>query len=244
MNSRSHLIPTPTVDRNGKQTTVYRRQESTATAASFPGPSIPAHANRRGDDIDAVNNLIRDHANKYGFRSFRDELVDIIRGMSASSDENYPALVRETVDTVLPSAKLGTSMRAFIGALSSYDEEPVRAMHAHRNYLAANDNMIEAFFSIRKSLIGSLGIKPEPDGHMQTLETHLYAMKKYAELVGARGKGALAQYGSNKPLMSSVEKHPDRVPELMEFLGRGHDRLDLPAFEDYLNQGTLRTGSL
>jgi hypothetical protein len=241
MNSRNHLVPTPTVDRNGKTTTVYRRQEPTSTAANFPGPSIQSAHNRRGENIDAVNDMLRDHSRDKCLPSYNTFSVDIIRGMSASKDENYSALVREMVETVVPTIKRGSNLRSLMRELSNYDEGPVRSMHAHREYLAANANMVAAFNIMRARLIDTLGVTPELDGRMPTIEAHLYA----EQLVEASGRGGSdSRYLMNPDLMGIVEKHPGHVHELMEFISRDQDTVQLSDFEEYLKQGALRAGNL
>lgn len=243
--TRNHLIPTPTVDKNGKPTTVYRKQSHTVTAANFPGPILaPAGASKQ-DDVDSVAFLLQETQVRLRLRT-SDRNVDVIRGMSASDDKEYSKRVRETVETLMPVIKLSSSFNAVVDVITEGDENTLKTVHAHRKYLAGNCKAIGSFIALKGVLTDSMGLIPEPDGTMPTIEAHMYAQQNYEKLWldrGGRRDGA-SYYQGSPAVMELVEKHPEHVPLIIEYIARGQKQNAVDGFEEYLEQGSMRDGVL
>lgn len=242
MPSRENLIPMPTVDKNGRQTIVWRRGDSLASAiARLPAPLATSPESRRKLDIDVVADFLGAAVIKHNIPSCKEKMATVIRSMSASQDSDYPAVVREIVETVIPAATTTSGVKWVIEGLAE-SEAVTRTMSAHLPYLAKNADRSADFFSMRKVLRETLHVEPEPDGMMPTLEAHLYAKKRYTELKA--NAGSPDRYLWNLQVMQTVEKHPDHVHELMEFISRNQKRFSLTEFEEYLSHGTLSSGAL
>lgn len=244
--TRSHLTPTPTVDKNGKQTTVYRKQTYTMSAASFPGPLLAPAGISKQDDVSSVAFLLQETQVRLKL-SDRDKVTDVIRGMSASDDDGYSRRVRETVETLMPVIRLSSSFNAVVNVVASGDEQTLNTLHAHREYLAGNYRAIASFVRLKQILADSLGLAPESDGHMPTIEAHMYAQYHYEKLWLDRGgrRDSTSYYQGSPSVIEMVEKHPDNVPLLIEYIAtRGKRMNSVEGFEDYLAEGVMRDGAL
>lgn len=97
MASRDDLIPTPTVDKNGKQTTVYRRgYQSGATTRTFPTPTVSEPSSARNDLIGDTALALASAANapEFSLRSVTkdlercsDELIEHVAEVLGSVDD-------------------------------------------------------------------------------------------------------------------------------------------------------------
>lgn len=89
MASRQHLVPTPTVDRNGKVTTVYRKLSPAQKGAPLPGPAPVAGRDKHWRKY-AVNTLV-DYLSPSLYNVEHRE--DLKQSLSAYSDELLEMLV-------------------------------------------------------------------------------------------------------------------------------------------------------
>jgi len=244
----SNLIPTPTVDKNGKQTTVYRKHKpESANAVPIPAPALsPAFVSTRDPRhlvIDAIWEKIQDGINRWKLPSYKDKMTDSFRNLSGTKNESYPAMVLEMVTAIMPTAS-ATGIRAVIFTIADSDEDGARAMHAHRNYLSANPHSVSIFASMRKMLMETIGVTPDNDGRLPTIESHLYAKAQWDETMRRGNDSDVPHYRNMPDVIAMVEKHPSDVPALIEFLSRGQGEPSMQRFEEYLSQGAVREGSL
>jgi hypothetical protein len=246
--SRENLIPALTVDKNGKTTTVYRKHESVGSgAAAIPAPSMPSARDLRQKTIDGVWREIEEGIHRFQIPSYKDKMTDIYRNLSGTRDEDYPDLVLETVSKLVPAAVTPSAVRAILITVANGDENVMRAMHDHSDYLAANPQQIAQFTPMVKMLDEKFGIKSEAGKVPLTIEAHLYAKSRFEDLtrthnvLGVTGE----EYYRNCPdVVRIVEKHPNEVHELMNYLTRGQEVASMEEFEEYLAQGALREGTL
>jgi hypothetical protein len=246
--SRDNLTPALTVDKNGKTTTVYRKHESASSgASSIPAPTMPSARDLRQKTIDGVWRAIEEGIHRFQIPSYKDKMTDIYRNLSGTRDEVYPDMVLEMVDKVIPATVTPTAVRTVLVTIANGDEGMVRAMHAHSDYLVANPLQIAQFPPIHKMLVEKLGLTPESDGSMPTIEAHLYARKRFEDLTRTHdvlGGTGEAYYRNVPEVINMVEKHPNEVHELMNYLSRGQEKASMKDFEEYLAQGALREGLL
>ena len=100
MAPRKHLVPTPTVDRNGKATTVYRKLPPAQKGAPLPGPAPVAGRDKRWRKY-AVNTLVDylspslynvEHREdlKRSLRMYSDELLEMLVGDGTGLNHTDP----------------------------------------------------------------------------------------------------------------------------------------------------------
>lgn len=248
MHSRDNLTPALTVDKNGKTTTVYRKQESGSNGlASIPAPSMPSARDLRQHTIDAVWAAIEEGIHRFQIPAYKDKMTNIYRNLSGTPDETYPDMVLEMVDKIIPAAATPSAVRSILVTIANGDEAIVRAMHAHSDYLAANPLQIAQFAPTVKMLVEKFGPSSEPNGFMPTIEAHLYARKSFEgltrmhDILGVTGE---VYYRNAPEVITIVEKHPEHVSTLMNFLIRGQETVSMEEFEEYLAQGAVREGVL
>lgn len=150
---REHLIPTRTVDKNGKATTVYVKQSSAGSVsplAVVPVPSTPV------DRAAERTRMINDYAAKCypgeNNGDFREELAnsmdvysyDLLERLSYNELEAYPSLwVSYSVGNVLPESQINEQMEFFPylqgGTYYSVAKNLVQSLHGYPHYLKHED---------------------------------------------------------------------------------------------------------
>lgn len=246
MHSRDNLTPALTVDKNGKTTTVYRKQESGSNGlASIPAPSMPSARDLRQHTIDAVWREIEEGIHRFQIPAYKDKMTNIYRNLSGTPDASYPDLVLETVSKLVPAAVTPSAVRTILISVASGDESVMRAMHAHSDYLASNPQQIAQFTPMVKMLNDTFGVRSKAG--KTNIEAHLYAKNLFEDLtrthdvLGVTGE----DYYRNFPeVITIVEKHPNEVNALMSYISRGQETVSMDEFEDYLSQGAVREGAL
>lgn len=247
MSSRDNLTPALTVDKNGKTTTVYRKQESGNSGASpIPAPSMPSARNPRHQTIDSVWEAIFEGIQQFKLPSYKDKMTNVYRNLSGTEDESYPEMVLEMVNKVIPASKTPAAVRSVLITIADGDEDAAWTLHAHSDFLVDNPKHIGHFTSMRKMLIERLDISADSHRSMPTIDAHLYAKDLFDELTRNHDVlGGGEMYYRNVPdVMKIVEKHPEHVSTLMNFLIRGQESISMEDFEDYLSQGAVREGAL
>ena len=90
----SHLVPTPTVDKNGRQTTVYRRVEAPAQSTGIPAPMVKGRNVPVSEDmVNAISSIFMFEEGSYE----EDEMRHVLQNLSPSFRETL-ALVLEDDD--------------------------------------------------------------------------------------------------------------------------------------------------
>lgn len=246
MASREKLIPSLTVDKNGKTTTVYRNPDLQTTGTrGIPAPSMPTARETRQHTIDAVWEVIFEGITKFKLPSYKDKMTNLYRSLSGAPDDAYPGLVLETVQTIVPAAKSTLAVRAVLVTIADDNEQIVRGMHRSRGYLADHPEQIAQFVPIAKAVHKHLDTSL--DSALVNIESHLHAKRLFEELTkdyNVLGQTGEVYYRNAPDVIAIVDKHPDHVDELMEFLKRGQEVASISEFEDYLKQGVLREGTL
>jgi hypothetical protein len=177
-------------------------------------------------------------------KRYRDKMIDISRNLSGAADDEYPQQVLEMVSKVVPAMNSRVvDLQRFISILANSDNSEAKSLCAHADYLAANPHSVRNFSSLRDLLIDKLHIVPDERGYMPTIEAHIDAKTAYAIMAGEQGWTENYFYPSNLPAVRMVERYPNRVTELMEFIARGN-KLDEKDFEAYVALGAVREGML
>jgi hypothetical protein len=247
--SMSNTIPTPIVDKNGRNTTVYRKPETTSTSsASMPAPVLQSKRPPRHLIIDEIMESLRSNLAPNHNSRYRESFINISRSLSGTADEEYPARVLEMVSKVAPKIDPDTvSMMELMMRLSKGDEYVVDSMCAHSDFLASHPQTIRTFTNLRRSLMEKLDVIPDDNGYMPTIESHVEAARAYRVMVRKNGwedrEDFLSDYVDNVDVMRVVEKYPSQFNELVDFIGSGND-LNEQDFQTYLSFGAVRDGML
>lgn len=153
MAPREHLIPTRTVDKNGRATTVYVKQSSTGSAsplAVVPVPSTPV------DRAVERTRMINDYAKKCypgeHTEDLRENLAnsmdvysyDLLERLSYNELGDYPSLwVSYSVCNVLPENQINEQMEFFPylqgGTYYSVANNLIQSLHGYPRHLNHED---------------------------------------------------------------------------------------------------------
>lgn len=245
--SSNGLTPTPIVNKNGVQTTVYRKNQNASVGIRpFPSPTSSFSSSRpqRHLVIDQIWAVMEEGINRSKISAYMDRMTDVFRNLSGAKDDSYPEMVLEMVTAIIPRASaLGVS--TVLKALSKDDEVAVRGLHAHRDYFTQNPQYISGFVPMKDVLVNVLGITPEDDGSFPSLESHINAKQQYERITTDPGyDGETTRYFNAPNVMRKVQDDPEHVSELMEYIARGQDDPDFEGFDAYLNGGVMRDGTL
>ena len=210
----------------------------------MPAPAVASSRPQRHLIIDSIWEVLEEGMHKTNINNaYRNKMTDVFRGLSGMQDDAYPAMALELTSAIAPNAP-SSALAVIINALASSNEETIRALHAHRHYLAADPKRTLGFMSMRRTLTEKLGITPDQDGYMPSVETHLYAKARFTEIKQSITTHRHDEYQRDIALMQKVEQYPDHVSELMDYIARGQDDPTLEGFEDYLAGGAVREGTL
>lgn len=240
----SNLIPTPIVDKNGVPSIRHKKPASAQSQSNLPAPALVSARNPRHLVIDSIMEAIRDKFTPDDNKRYRDKMIDISRNLSGAEDDEYPQQVLEMVSKVVPAMnKRVVDMQRFINILANSDASEVKSLCAHADYLASTPHSISNFSSLRTLLMETLRVMPDDRGYFPTIEAHIDAKTAYSIMAGELGWTDNFFYPKNLPAVRMVERYPNRVKELMEFIARGNT-LDEKDFEAYVALGAVREGML
>lgn len=137
----------------------------------------------------------------------------------------------------------------YVGVL---DEEAVKSLCHYREYLLRHQEDTEAVVIMHRAL-EKQGVIAGEDGSYSTMEEHLKAQAHYTQQYRAQhGVSGMVHYISNRVYINAVERHADRLTELLAYRDeRGisltevkTDRFDEEDFQSYLSHGPVADGYL
>lgn len=237
MNSKSHLNRVATVDVNGKTTTVYRRNQSTAPAAMrhVPAPS-PAALNPDNPRFTVVS-LLKRHKAGHDWNEYDRRLENLLRRYE-------PQLVRAMIPAIERMVEIDAhnpdrhALEGFIGAVITSEPQSVEALISYGHLISGHLRMFEVTALINE--IKEMDYASGTDTFTPNAEAHLLAAGEYDSL----GSKNVDDYWNNRPLMNLVNDHPEHATALIEYWKRGDGISDTAAIEDYLASGNFKDGWL
>lgn len=110
--------------------------------------------------------------------------------------------------------------------------QTITTISAHYPWLMKRPYMYDAFLQLVNQLDERHGIKPDANGRVKSIETHLAVKEAYdADIVTEQ------RYFQNKRVIQFVEKNYRHREALISYLGeRGYNEPSDAAFKEYLNQ--------
>lgn len=223
MVNRSNLVPTHTVDKNGRQTTVYRRNGAGASVPSVPAPELKLTIN---DDLvrETAQELLKDLFPGSSSRGTNDAAMR--RGV-VSAIRSYPeALVKELRDAIigLDQSTDSENLRESLCELIEKKPSEAKLREAILLYPAVSKWNEE----VGKEIIGSLreyeGIPAWSDLSresdevkarcvaMATVVSEVFSFSPSSEYFRTKGKSDLVL--KDEALVDLVFEYPERAGEM------------------------------
>lgn len=253
MTSSPELIPTLIVDKNGKQTTVRKKPQAASTGKALPAPNIAAAEQRARKRLvkDILAILEADH--RLTNRSeWSEEGKQISKHLAKEKDHEYLQKVHDVCALMTKESQIG-DLWQLSRVLCQNGKDALNAMHAHLDWISANPGYTTRFVTLQHALVVNRRVKPESNGTIPHIETHLHAQARYNAARNKRTDYALVQqYEFNYPYMEMVEKHADHIDALFDYRDAralegttiGVDDMDEQDFAEYLKHNAVKDGWL
>lgn len=240
MNSKSHLNRVATVDVNGKPTTVYRRDQNAAPAAThrIPAPSAAATLDHEREAVRKnVVKLLKRHKDDHQWNGYDQKLDNMLRRYN-------PELVRAMIPTAERMNEIDAhnpdrhALEGFLGAVITNEPQSVEALISYGHLIGGHLRMFEVTALINE--IQEMDYASGADTFMTHAEAHLQAAGEYDNL----GDQTVDNYWNNRPLMNLVNDHPEHASAIIDYWKRGNGISDIASIEDYLSSGNFKDGWL